>query len=75
MHEPIKFIIGMEGMMLSEIARERQVLYVITYMGNLKNKTAQNNKLGFLVFFMQWHVYLKHTHYGEQCRDSLKNCK
>ena len=44
MHEPIKFIIGMEGMMLSEIARERQVLYVITYMGNLKNKTAQNNK-------------------------------
>ena len=44
MHEPIKFIIGMEGMMLSEIARERQVLYVINYMGSLKNKTAQYNK-------------------------------
>ena len=32
--------IGLESIMLSEMSyRERKVLSVITYMGNLKNKT------------------------------------
>ena len=34
--------IDLEGIMLSEIRqRERQILYVITYMWNLKSKTNQ----------------------------------